>query len=59
MSYDEVEIEDMTWNEKLEAYTYPCPCGDFFAITLVSFDSSSCMDTHFASIGCGIFQSLI
>lgn len=34
MSYDEVEIEDMTWNEKLQAYTYPCPCGDLFQITL-------------------------
>lgn len=36
MSYDEVEIEDMTWNDKLQAYTYPCPCGDLFQITLVS-----------------------
>lgn len=34
MSYDEVEIEDMTWNDKLQAYTYPCPCGDLFQITL-------------------------
>ncbi|VFQ72140.1 unnamed protein product [Cuscuta campestris] len=33
MSYDDVEIEDMEWNEKLEAYTYPCPCGDLFQIT--------------------------
>ena len=35
MSYDEVEIEDMTWNEKLQAFTYPCPCGDLFQITKV------------------------
>ncbi|KAF3435651.1 hypothetical protein FNV43_RR22742 [Rhamnella rubrinervis] len=33
MSYDDVEIEDMEWNEELQAYTYPCPCGDFFEIT--------------------------
>lgn len=33
MSYDEVEIEDMDWNEELQAYTYPCPCGDLFQIT--------------------------
>ncbi|KAK7341542.1 hypothetical protein VNO80_24475 [Phaseolus coccineus] len=33
MSYDEVEIEDMEWNEELQAYTYPCPCGDLFQIT--------------------------
>ena len=35
MSYDEVEIEDMSWSEELQAYTYQCPCGDLFQITLV------------------------
>lgn len=35
MSYDEIEIEDMSWSDKLQAYTYPCPCGDLFQITLV------------------------
>ncbi|KAF6256148.1 hypothetical protein COO60DRAFT_1272092 [Scenedesmus sp. NREL 46B-D3] len=34
MSYDEVEIEDMKWDEQLQAYTYSCPCGDLFQITL-------------------------
>lgn len=34
-AYDEVEIEDMSWNDKLQAYTYACPCGDIFQITLV------------------------
>ncbi|CAI5503824.1 unnamed protein product [Closterium sp. Naga37s-1] len=34
MSYDEVEIEDMEWNEELGAFTYSCPCGDLFQITL-------------------------
>jgi len=33
MSYDDVEIEDMEWNEELQSYTYPCPCGDLFQIT--------------------------
>ncbi|KAD6454211.1 hypothetical protein E3N88_08917 [Mikania micrantha] len=33
MSYDDVEIEDMEWNEELKAFTYPCPCGDLFQIT--------------------------
>eukprot|EP00897_Mesotaenium_endlicherianum_P004032 jgi/Mesen1/3657/ME000200S02734 len=36
MSYDDVEIEDMEWSEDLKAYSYPCPCGDLFQITLVS-----------------------
>lgn len=32
MSYDDVEIEDMEWNEELQAYTYPCPYGDLFQV---------------------------
>lgn len=35
--YDEIEIEDMEWNEELRAYTFACPCGDVFQITRVSF----------------------
>lgn len=33
--YDEVEIEDMEWNDELTAFTYACPCGDVFQITKV------------------------
>ena len=32
--YEEVEIEDMLYNEDDYTYTYPCPCGDKFRITL-------------------------
>jgi diphthamide biosynthesis protein 3 len=32
--YEEVEIEDMTYDEADYSYTYPCPCGDMFRITL-------------------------
>ncbi|CAN8104281.1 unnamed protein product [Discula destructiva] len=32
--YDEVEIEDMTYDEALQTYFYPCPCGDQFQIAL-------------------------
>ena len=32
--HDEVEIEDMEWNEELQAFTYQCPCGDLFQISL-------------------------
>jgi len=31
--YDEVEIEDMTWDEDDKVYHYPCPCGDRFEIS--------------------------
>ncbi|KAG5992565.1 Diphthamide biosynthesis protein 3 [Claviceps lovelessii] len=32
--YDEIEIEDMTFDETLQLYHYPCPCGDRFQIAL-------------------------
>ncbi|KAJ2486999.1 Diphthamide biosynthesis protein 3 [Coemansia sp. RSA 2320] len=32
--YDEIEIEDMEFDEENEIYTYPCPCGDRFVISL-------------------------
>lgn len=32
--YDEIDIEDMKWNEKEQCFTYACPCGDLFAISL-------------------------
>lgn len=32
--YEEIEIEDMTYDENDFSYTYPCPCGDMFRITL-------------------------
>lgn len=32
--YDEIEIEDMDWNDELSAFTYSCPCGDLFQITM-------------------------
>ncbi|KAH7102709.1 zf-CSL-domain-containing protein [Auriculariales sp. MPI-PUGE-AT-0066] len=31
--YDEIEIEDMTWDAKAGVYHYPCPCGDRFEIS--------------------------
>lgn len=31
--YDDVDLEDMTWNSELSAYTFQCPCGDLFQIT--------------------------
>ncbi|KAI7901120.1 uncharacterized protein BX663DRAFT_514999 [Cokeromyces recurvatus] len=31
--YDEIEIEDMDYNEEEDIYTYPCPCGDKFIIS--------------------------
>lgn len=32
--YDEIEIEDMTYHAATTLYTYPCPCGDQFEISL-------------------------
>lgn len=32
--YEEVEIEDLDYDPVQRVYTYPCPCGDKFRITL-------------------------
>lgn len=32
--YEEVEIEDLDYDPVELIYTYPCPCGDNFSITL-------------------------
>ncbi|KAH8900866.1 zf-CSL-domain-containing protein [Thozetella sp. PMI_491] len=39
--YDEIEIEDMTFDETLQIYHYPCPCGDRFEITLADLQDSA------------------
>ncbi|XP_077984486.1 diphthamide biosynthesis protein 3-like [Glandiceps talaboti] len=37
--HDEIEIEDMEYDEETETYYYPCPCGDRFEITLEDLQS--------------------
>ncbi|KAL2862885.1 zf-CSL-domain-containing protein [Aspergillus lucknowensis] len=32
--YDEIEIEDMTYDPNQQIYHYPCPCGDRFEIAI-------------------------
>jgi len=32
--YDEIEIEDMDFDEDQQTYFYACPCGDLFQITV-------------------------
>ncbi len=39
--HDEVEIEDMEYDEENEIYYYPCPCGDRFQISKVSYPKLS------------------
>lgn len=31
--HDEIEIEDFEYDEEMELYHFPCPCGDRFEIT--------------------------
>ena len=31
--YDEIEIEDMSWDNAKKVFHYPCPCGDRFEIS--------------------------
>ncbi|KAI1780321.1 zf-CSL-domain-containing protein [Hypoxylon cercidicola] len=39
--YDEVEIEDMTFDATLQIYHYPCPCGDRFQIALADLQDEA------------------
>ncbi|KAK3320518.1 hypothetical protein B0T19DRAFT_444353 [Cercophora scortea] len=39
--YDEVEIEDMTFDPAMQIYHYPCPCGDRFEIALADLQDSA------------------
>lgn len=32
--YDEIEIEDMTFDPAMQIYHFPCPCGDRFEIAI-------------------------
>jgi diphthamide biosynthesis protein 3 len=32
--YDEIEIEDCFYDETLQIYHHPCPCGDRFEISI-------------------------
>lgn len=32
--YDEIDLEDMTFDEEARLFHYPCPCGDRFEISL-------------------------
>ena len=32
--HEEVEIEDFEFDEETKIYTFPCPCGDLFEISL-------------------------
>ncbi|EEP80295.1 diphthamide biosynthesis protein 3 [Uncinocarpus reesii 1704] len=38
--YDEIEIEDMTFDPVLQIYHYPCPCGDRFEIGIADLRDS-------------------
>ncbi|AET39702.1 Kti11p Ecym_4681 [Eremothecium cymbalariae DBVPG len=33
-TYDQVEIEDLTFDPETQLFTYPCPCGDRFQISI-------------------------
>ena len=32
--YDEIEFEDLIYDSDVKLFTYPCPCGDSFVISL-------------------------
>ncbi len=38
MLHDEVEIEDMRYNERGNYWSYLCPCGDLFIFTRQQYE---------------------
>jgi len=54
--YEEIEIEDMTFDPKTQTYSYPCPCGDRFKISLEDlWDGEDIADCQ----SCTLFISVI
>lgn len=54
--HDEVELEDFEWDDKLEAFTYPCPCGDQFLIT---YDELECGEEVATCPSCSLIVKVI
>lgn len=36
--HDDVEIEDFEYDDETDSFKYPCPCGDEFVVSRVSFN---------------------
>lgn len=36
--YDQIEIEDFTFDPDTQLFTYPCPCGDRFQISIYDLE---------------------
>lgn len=54
--YEEIEIEDMTYDPETMMYWYPCPCGDKFKVTLEDlWDGEDVADCQ----SCTLFVSVI
>ena len=43
--YDEVEIDDLDFDEDEKTFFYPCPCGDKFRITLLQMKNGESIAT--------------
>lgn len=38
--YDEIDLEDFEYHPDSQIYTYPCPCGDQFIMTLIDLQNN-------------------
>lgn len=43
--YDEIEIDDMDFEEDEQTFYYPCPCGDKFRITIAQLKEGGTIAT--------------
>uniref|UniRef100_A0A0L8FL27 Diphthamide biosynthesis protein 3 n=1 Tax=Octopus bimaculoides TaxID=37653 RepID=A0A0L8FL27_OCTBM len=54
--HDEIEIEDMEYDEEAEIYHFPCPCGDRFEISLEDLENG---ETDATCPGCSLVIKVI
>jgi hypothetical protein len=43
--YDEIEIDDLDFEEDDQTFYYPCPCGDKFRITVAQLQDGELIAT--------------
>ena len=59
MSYDDVEIEDMDFDPAEGMFTYPCPCGDLFQVSIgIHLSLSLSLSRVFRGLTCTAISSL-
>ncbi len=54
--YDEIDILDFKFHPETQQFTYPCPCGDLFIITLEDLKNS---ETVARCVSCSLIVMVV